>query len=313
MATDWTDRLRLRNLRYLLSLEQTRNLSHSASLLNTTQPGLSKWLKELEEDVGLPLFERHARGLIPTPNGKVLIEHARRVLSQLDRAATDMSTLREGVSGRLAIGASGAAASVSAPMAILRMAERLPALRVDLVEATMDRLLVMLAQGELDVVIGRTSKQMLDGALISSELLYVEPVDLIARPGHPLFLKATVNWDDVERYRWIVWPRETPVRNALEAALASAGRQLPKNYVESNSVIANVTLLTHSDMIGTASHRSTQMLTRLKLVRSLSLKMQGFGSVSMYWRNDEIFPQTIEQALDCIRDVTRYQETDAEI
>ena len=230
MATDWTDRLRLRNLRYLLSLEQTRNLSHSATLLNTTQPGLSKWLKELEEDVGLPLFERHARGLVPTPNGKVLIEHARRVLSQLDRAATDMSTLRDGVSGRIAVGASGAAASVAAPIAILRMAERMPTLRVELVEATMDRLLTMLAQGEIDVVIGRTSKQILDGALISSELLYLEPVDLIARPGHPLFLKQDIRWDDVERYRWIVWPRETPVRNALEAALQTAGRPLPKNY-----------------------------------------------------------------------------------
>lgn len=313
MATDWTDRLRLRNLRYLLSLEQTRNLSHSANLLNTTQPGLSKWLKELEEDVGLPLFERHARGLMPTPNGKVLIEHARRVLSQLDRAATDMSTLRAGVSGRLAIGASGAAASVAAPIAILRMAERLPTVRVELVEATMDRLLTLLAQGELDVVIGRTSKHTLDRALIASELLYLEPIDLIARPGHPLFLKQGITWDDVECYRWIVWPRETPVRNALEAALLTAGRQLPLNYVESNSVIANVTLLTHSDMIGTASHRSTQMLSRLKLVRSLPLKLQGFGSVSMYWRNDEIFPQTIEQALDCIRDVTRYQEPDVDV
>ena len=312
MATDWTDRLRLRNLRFLLSLEQTRNLSHSATLLNTTQPGLSKWLKELEEDVGLPLFERHARGLVPTPNGKVLIEHARRVLSQLDRAATDMGTLRDGVSGRIAVGASGAAASVAAPIAILRMAERMPTLRVELVEATMDRLLTMLAQGEIDVVIGRTSKQTLDGALISSELLYLEPVDLIARPGHPLFLKQNIRWDDVERYRWIVWPRETPVRNALEAALQTAGRPLPKNYIESNSVIANVTLLTHSDMIGTASHRSTRMLTRLKLVRSLPLKLEGFGSVSMYWRNDEIFPKTIEQALDCIRDVTRYLETDAD-
>ncbi len=310
MATDWTDRIRLRNLRYLLSLEQTRNLSHSASVLNTTQPGLSKWLKDLEEDVGLTLFERHARGLIPTPHGKVLIEHARRVLSQLDRAATDMMTLRAGVTGRVVIGASGAAASVAAPLAILRMAERMPELRVDLVEATMDRLLMMLAQGDLDVVIGRTSKQNYDRTLIRDELLYVEPVDLIARPGHPLFMKQRIRWEDVEHYRWIVWPRETPVRNALEAALASVGRQLPKNYIESNSVIANITLLTHSDVIGTASHRSTQMLSRLKLVRTIPLELQGFGSVSMYWRDDEIFPKTIEGALDCIRDVTRYYEAE---
>ena len=60
---DWTHRLRLRNLKMLLSLAQTRNISHSAAMLNTTQPGLSKWLKDLEDDIGLPLFERVGRGL----------------------------------------------------------------------------------------------------------------------------------------------------------------------------------------------------------------------------------------------------------
>ena len=45
---DWTHRLRLRNLKMLLSLDQTRNISHSAAMLNTTQPGLSKWLKDLK-------------------------------------------------------------------------------------------------------------------------------------------------------------------------------------------------------------------------------------------------------------------------
>ena len=82
---DWTHRLRLRNLKMLLSLDQTRNISHSAAMLNTTQPGLSKWLKDLEDDIGLPLFERHARGCGP-PHGDVLIAHARRVEAQLDRA-----------------------------------------------------------------------------------------------------------------------------------------------------------------------------------------------------------------------------------
>src|SRR3546814_7050305 len=111
MAIDWTDRIRLRNLKVLLSLAQTRNLSHSAALLNTTQPGLSKWLKDLESDIGLPLFERHARGLRPTSHGEVLIAHARRIDAQLDRAAVDMQALLGGDGGRLVIGATGAAAS----------------------------------------------------------------------------------------------------------------------------------------------------------------------------------------------------------
>ena len=81
---DWTHRLRLRNLKMLLSLAQTRNISHSAAMLNTTQPGLSKWLKDLEDDIGLPLFERHARGLRPTPHGDVLIAHAPVSYTHLD-------------------------------------------------------------------------------------------------------------------------------------------------------------------------------------------------------------------------------------
>jgi DNA-binding transcriptional LysR family regulator len=310
MATDWTDRIRLRNLRFLLSLAQTRNLSHSATQLNTTQPGLSKWLKELEADVGLTLFERHARGLTPTPHGKVLIEHARRVNAQLNRAVSDMALLREGGAGRVAIGASGAAASEAAPRAILRLMQALPELRIDLVEGTMDRLLTLLAQGDLDMVMGRTVEQHFDDALIQTELLYTEPVDLVARPGHPLFKLDTIGWEDVQAYRWIVWPSQTPVRNALEAALATAGRSLPSNYIESNSVIANITLLTNSDIIGTASHRTTVMLSRMNLLRIVPVDLEGFGSVSLYWRRDEIFPGSVECALDCIRQVARVHDPD---
>tara|TARA_R110000851_G_scaffold73980_1_gene163151 strand:+ start:31756 stop:32706 length:951 start_codon:yes stop_codon:yes gene_type:complete len=310
MATDWTDRIRLRNLRFLLSLAQTRNLSHSAAVLNTTQPALSKWLRDLEADIGLTLFERHARGLTPTEHGWVLIEHARRVDAQLNRAVDDMALLREGGAGRVVVGASGAAASETAPRAILAMAQQMPELRIDLVEGTMDRLLTQLAQGDLDLVIGRTAQKTIDHTLIRSELLYTEPVVLVARPDHPLFGQGEIGWDDVLRYRWIVWPRQTPVRNALEAALANAGRVLPSNYIETNSVIANVTLLNHSDIIGTASYRTTLMLNRMRLLRILPVDLKGFGSVSMYWRRDEIFPRSIECALECMREAAReYDDT----
>ena len=303
MTTDWTDRIRLRNLKFLLSLAQTRNLSHSATLLHTTQPALSKWLKDLESDIGLPLFERHARGLVPTTHGDVLIAHARRIEAQLDRAAADMSVLRFGGAGRLVIGASGAAASEAAPRAELAIAERMPELRVDLVEGTMDRLMTLLAGGDLDIVIGRTAAIEADAANIRSEVLYVEPVDLVARRDHPLFELPEVGWEDVQRYRWIVWPSQAPVRKALEAALAKAGRSLPSNYIESNSVIANVTLLNYSDVIGTASHRSSMVLTRLGVLRILPFQLDGVGSVSIYWRNDELYPKSVEVALECIREV----------
>ena len=63
---DWTHRLRLRQLQVLLGLARTQNVSHAAAQMNMTEPALSTRLKELETDIGLPLFERHARGLRST-------------------------------------------------------------------------------------------------------------------------------------------------------------------------------------------------------------------------------------------------------
>ena len=305
MAADWTDRIRLRNLKFLLNLAQTQNLSHSAALLNTTQPGLSKWLKDLENDIGLPLFERHARGLRPTSHGEVLIAHARRIEAQLDRAVVDMKALREGGGGRIVIGASGAAATETGPLAVLRLTERLPQMRVGLVEGTMDRLMGLLAQGDLDIVIGRTGDHPVDSGAIRSEELYVEPVNLVARPDHPLFRLHRIDWPDVRSYRWIVWPIGTPVRDALEHSLAELNQSLPPNHIESNSVIANITLLNNSDVIGTASHRATLMLAQMNLLRIVPLDLTGSGSVSMYWRNDELYPRSLAHALNCVRQVAR--------
>jgi DNA-binding transcriptional LysR family regulator len=305
MGSDWTDRIRLRNLRFLLSLAQTRNLSHSAAALHTTQPGLSKWLKDLESDVGLTLFERHARGLTPTVHGRALIAHARRIEAQLDRAAADMHILREGGAGHVALGASGVAATEAGPLAVLEMAARMPSLRIDLVEGTMDLLLDRLNQGDLDIVIGRTMEDDPGLAGFDAELLYTEPVDLAVRRDHPLIGRDAIDWDDVLRYRWVVWPRGSPIRKALETALAAAGLSLPPNYIESNSVIANIALLRNSDAIGVASHRSASALTDMDLLRILPLNLECFGSVSMYWRRNEYRPKSVELALDCIRHVLR--------
>ena len=305
MGSDWTDRIRLRNLRFLLSLAQTRNLSHSAAVLHTTQPGLSKWLKDLESDVGLTLFERHARGLTPTVHGRALIAHARRIEAQLDRAAADMHILREGGAGHVALGASGVAATEAGPLAVLEMAARMPSLRIDLVEGTMDLLLDRLNQGDLDIVIGRTMEDDPGLAGFDAERLYTEPVDLAVRRDHPLIGRDAIDWDDVLRYRWVVWPRGSPIRKALETALAAAGLSLPPNYIESNSVIANIALLRNSDAIGVASHRSASALTDMDLLRILPLKLECFGSVSMYWRRNEYRPKSVELALDCIRHVLR--------
>jgi DNA-binding transcriptional LysR family regulator len=299
---DWTYRLRLRNLKMLLSLAQTRNISHSAAMLNTTQPGLSKWLKDLEDDIGLPLFERHARGLRPTPYGEALIAHAQRIDAQLERASGDMAALRQGGGGRVVIGASGASASDTVPLAVMRLLERMPQARVKLVESTMDHLMTQLAQGELDIVVGRSAPEHHDPAILS-ESLYLEPVHMVARPRHPVFSLPRITWEDLMAHRWIVWPKGTPIRNALDTALAAAGKAMPADHVESNSVTINLTLISNSDLIGVASHRAALRFSQMNVMRILPIRLSGFGAVTMYWRQENFQPAAVEAALDSLRGV----------
>ena len=157
---DWTHRLRLRNLQMLLTLAETGNMSQSAALLNTTQPGLSKWLKDLEDDIGLPLFERQARGLRPTVYGEALIEHARRIEAQLDTARDDLDAMREGGSGLVAIGTSGASSADTVPLAVLLLLQRMPRVQARVIENTMDRLMNQLAHSEIDIVVGRSAPEL---------------------------------------------------------------------------------------------------------------------------------------------------------
>lgn len=297
---DWTQRLRLRHLQMLLSLARTGNMSQSAQALHTTQPGLSKWLKELEDDIGLPLFERLARGLRPTVHGEALVAHARRIEAQLDLARDDMSAMREGGSGLVAVGTSGASASDTVPLAVLRLLQRMPRSHVRLVESTMDLLMRQLADAELDIIVGRTTAAY-DQELIRTEALYMEPLHFVARPQHPLFKHDALDWADMVDYRWLVWPQGTPIRDALEAALAGEGRTLPRDHVESNSVTVNVTLLNNSNMIGVASHRTAQRFARLGAMRILPMRLSGFGSVSMYWNVGSAKRTAVAEMLDGLR------------
>ena len=297
---DWTYRLRLRHLQVLLSLASTGNLSQSATALNTTQPALSKWLKELEEDVGLPLFERHARGLRPTSFGESLIEHARRIEAHLDVARDDMQAMREGGSGLVSIGTSGVSAADTVPLAVARLLERMPRAQVRLVENTMNQLMPQLARGELDIVVGRSGHQY-DDPQLQTETLYTEPINFVAGLQHRLAGNSTVSWDDVLAYSWIVWPQGTPVRTALEAALTAEGRTLPNHCVESNSAILNLTLLNNTELVGVASHRAALRFEQLNALRILPIRLEGFGSVSVYWHAENVNRAAVAIALESLR------------
>lgn len=298
---DWTDRLRLRNLQMLLSLARTGNMSHSAEELHTTQPNLSKWLKELEEDVGLPLFERRNRGIRPTVYGEALADHARRIVAHLDKARNDMAVMRAGGAGIVRLGIAGASSvDTVVPMAVLRVLENHPTVHVSIEENSVETLRERLSAGQLDIVVGRSGIDF-PTPEIRSEILYVEPIHLVARSDHPIFKVKDPTWEQISEYGWALWAKGTPVRTAFDLAIADSGKHLPGNFVESNSASLNTSLLTSSNRIGVASHRPALRLKRTHLLGIIDFPLSVVGSVTMYWRDDAVARTAVRAALDGLR------------
>src|SRR3954465_2019457 len=96
--------IELRLLRYFTAVAEEGNVGHAAARLFISQPALSQQIRVLEEQVGMPLFTRHARGVELTEAGEVLLVEAREVIARADRLEQAVEELARGESDALRIG-----------------------------------------------------------------------------------------------------------------------------------------------------------------------------------------------------------------
>lgn len=278
-------RLRIRHLEVFRALVRTGNQTETAALMHITQPALSKWLRELEEQAGCPLMERE-RPLRLTAQGELLLRYAERVLGDSLRTGKEMEALRAGSSGLLRVGVLRAVAPLLVPRAILRCREEAPRLQIRLYEDSLDNLLPALHRHELDCVIGRLHGQAL-GREFHSEALYEEPVLAVVRPGHPLLKEKRLTLARAAQYPWILPLPGTPMRSRLEAEFAAADTRLPVEQVESVSLMINETLLHESDMVSVVSQQLAHHYATTGTLATLSLRMrQALGPVGLLWIDD---------------------------
>ena len=282
----WLLRLRIRHLDVFRSLVRTGSQSETAAQMHITQPALSKWLRELEEQAGCALFERE-RPLRLTLDGEVLLRYAERVLGDSLRTGKEMQAIRSGSSGLLRVGVLRTVAPQLVPRAILRCREGAPRLQIRIDEDSLDNLLPALRRHELDCVIGRLHGQ----ALLSefhAEALYEEPVLAVVRPGHPLLALRRITLADAARHPWILPLPGTPMRARLDAEFAATGTPMPQEAVECVSLMINETLLLGSDMVSVVSQQLAHHYARSGLLVTLPLVMrQALGPVGLLWADDE--------------------------
>lgn len=306
-STGWfgATRLKTRHLLLLLHLYEQRSVLRAAEAANMTQPAASKLLAEMESLLGVPLFERHARGVEPTWYGQVLIRRARAALSEIGRAHDEIAALRAGRMGQAAIGTVVNPGTNLVPQAIALVKRDFPDILIR-VEMDYSRPLVAkLLDGQLDIVIGRIMGPEGAGEL-EFEPLADEPHSVIARADHPLAQRDKVSHFDLSEYGWIMPPSASVLRARLDSVFLEHGLTLPQNIVETGSLPVIIHLLRQSDLLvalpadSVAPYLQTDQMRVLPI--ELGVRMESYGIVR---RRDQLLSPGAERMLEAIRTTAR--------
>ncbi|GAC1391000.1 MAG: LysR family transcriptional regulator [Variovorax sp.] len=244
----WVSHVKMRQLQLLARLQTGGSLLHAAEDLGMSQSAASKLLSALEDDIGMPLFERHARGVTPTPYGEIFLRRAVAVLTELTRAAEEMNDYRRGSRMPLNIGSLLSPSSSFLPAALLRLAREAPDMLLNVKVDTSRALLEGIMESRFDLVIARVRDASRQPELVF-EPLVAEPFWAVARPDHPLASKQGLRLDDLMDQPWILPPMGTDLRARLDALCVQNGLPVLTSLIETLSVPLMFSVLRMSDAL----------------------------------------------------------------
>jgi DNA-binding transcriptional LysR family regulator len=275
-------RLKTRQLMLLTAINDEGNIHRAAAALNMSQPAASKLLKDLEEMLGVSLFERQPRGMRANWYGETMIRHARIALSSLREAGQEVDALKTGLSGHVSLGAITGPALSLLPQAIMDVARDHPRLRIEMLVESSNVLIEALAQGKLDIMIGRLFDGH-DSTGMRYERLAEEPVCAVVRPGHPL-LNSQLNLAVLENQPWIVPPTGSVLRHRFDLMFHEAGLAPPRQLIETASLMFLTRMLQQTDFIAVVSSDVARYYAGYGMVAilpmSLSCSMDAFGIIT---------------------------------
>lgn len=265
-------RLRTRQLLLIRLLDTERNLGRAAAALHISQPAATKLLQQAEEVLGVQLFERLPRGMVPTGHGEVLARYARTVLNDFGVVRQEMSALSSGLVGALRIGSvTGAIAQLVAP-ALAEYKSRHPRVTVTVRVDISNIMMTELERGDVDLVFGRLTDAHARGDYALVPLLE-EALVVVARHDHPLRSSSFITLQDLAAVPWVIQPKGAPQRAYLDAALREAGITRQISMTETVSVVMTTALLEISDMVSVLPASLAEHYGRLGVLCTLPLEM----------------------------------------
>jgi DNA-binding transcriptional LysR family regulator len=176
--------MEIRQLKAFLAIAEAKTFTAGARRVNVTQAAISMQIRQLEDEVGLPLFTRTPRRVIITEAGEYLLERARKILREHDTALSEIAEIGGAEHGRLRIGSASAMfATQQLPGIMQKLREKFPNSELSVSSGTSQALVDKIMHGEIDTAFVSLP---VENSSITTDLLFSDEIVAIAHPTHPL-------------------------------------------------------------------------------------------------------------------------------
>jgi DNA-binding transcriptional LysR family regulator len=250
----------IRHLRNMLAVIQEGSLARAAQRLNISQPALTKSVKRLEDQMGVPLFERGVRGMRPTLYAENLKLYAKAACVGMIEAERQISALRKGAEGEISIAAPPLIMTNLLPGVIARLAQERPRIKIRLVSQNRG-LFNDLLEGKFNIAVTMLYNEAPKPGL-SKQWLFDDRLALVVGPHHPLAQRKKVTAGELRNQKWIFSHADNWGQRRLQMYFEQFGFDLPEATIESHDHAVMKSLIMASDYVG--------LIARLGIQRELS-------------------------------------------
>jgi DNA-binding transcriptional LysR family regulator len=212
----------IQNLRYALTAAEYGSFRRAAEALLLRQSTLSRCVRQLEESLGMAVFERSSGGVRATQGGRQFLRSARSILEQVEALAARTQSTGRGEAGRLTVGFYTSLAAGNLRATLIDVSQRFPQLELEMFESSRSRLVTALRNGVVDIAIIPGATALPESKTMS---LWSERILVGVPEGHSLAEREPVHWIDLREEK-ILLSRRDPgpeLRDLLVAKVTSPG------------------------------------------------------------------------------------------
>lgn len=237
--------MKLSHLRDLTCIVESGSLRAAARRLDIAQPLLTRSIRNLEKELGTPLFERQSTGMVLTPLGQRFYERAKVVTNELRRAGEELLQAQGNATGTVTVGLSIMPHMGLLPRALPAFRKKFPAVRLQLVEGLFPDLEDDVRKGEIDFYVGVTPKNIPPGFV--RERLSANRRAVMARKGHAL--SAARSFAELSHAEWALPAVDYDSEKDLENIFAERGLPPPRVALQARTALSMMVTLVSTELL----------------------------------------------------------------